>query len=153
MEDIILKRVTANDIDKFMEVEDTITDRKLFSILPDKDDAKEDALEDIVKYFVYFIEKHGKVIGTVSYRLKSKNHAYIFGVVVKPEFQGKGFARRATEKILKIVKDFKIIDLVVHPENVKAVGLYKSLGFEQVGELMDNYFEDGTPRIRMIYKK
>jgi len=151
--DISLRRATVEDIDEFLEVENTVADRKVFAILPDENEARKDALKDIIKYFVYFIERDGKTVGTASYEMKSENHAYLFGVVVPPEFQRQGIARRAVEIILEMLKDIKLIDLVVHPENEKAIGLYKALGFKQIGEPMENYFGDGEPRIKMVLEK
>lgn len=55
--------------------------------------------------------------------------------------------------LLEMLKDKKIIYLVTHPENEKAIALYKSLGFVQVGEPIENYFDDGEPRIKMILSR
>jgi ribosomal protein S18 acetylase RimI-like enzyme len=150
---INLRRAKPEDIDQFLKVENTVVNRKLFTILPNKDDARKDALQDIIKYFVYFIEKDGKTAGTISYELKNKTRAYLFGVVVVPEFQRQGVAKKATEMILKMLKDFEAINLVVHPKNDKAIHLYQSLGFEKVGKQIENYFGDGEPRIKMVFKK
>jgi len=31
--------------------------------------------------------------------------------------------------------------------------IYKAFGFKQVGKPKENYFGDGEPRIRMVFKK
>ena len=150
---IKLKRAAIDDVGKFLKVENTITDTKTFSISADKEKARKEAAEDIINHFVYLIEKDGKIAGTISYELKNKNHAYLFGVVVIPELQRQGIAREAVKIILEMLKGVKLIDLVTHPENKKAIGLYTSLGFKKVGKQKENYFGDGEPRIKMVLKK
>jgi putative acetyltransferase len=85
--------------------------------------------------------------------MKNQNHAYISGLAIMPEFQGQGIANEAMKLILEELKDIKTIDLVTHPKNEKAIKLYKSLGFKQTGEQMENYFNDGEPRIKMVLEK
>jgi ribosomal protein S18 acetylase RimI-like enzyme len=148
-EEIILKRAGVEDIDKILEVEKSVIGTKIYSGLTGSDDTKKEITENIF----YLIIKNGKVVGDVAYQMKDKNHAYISGLVVAKEFQGQGIAKQAMKIILEKLRDIKIIDLVTHPENIKAIGLYRSLGFKQVGEQMENYFDDGEPRIRMILEK
>jgi ribosomal protein S18 acetylase RimI-like enzyme len=52
-------------------------------------------------------------------------------------------------ELLKELKIFKRLDLVVHPDNIGAIKLYNSLGFE-TESLKENYFGDGEPRLIMI---
>lgn len=92
-------------------------------------------------------------MGDVAYQMKNENHAYISGLAVAKEFQGQGIAKQAMQIILEKLKNVELIDLVTHPENTKAIKLYESLGFKQVGEPMEDYFGDGEPRIRMILEK
>jgi len=148
-EEIILKRAGVEDIDKILEVEKSVIGTKIYSGLTGSDDTKKEITENIF----YLIIKNGKVVGDVAYQMKDRNHAYISGLVVAKEFQGQGIAKQAMKIILEKLRDIKIIDLVTHPENIKAIGLYRSLGFKQVGEQMENYFDDGEPRIRMILEK
>ena len=85
--------------------------------------------------------------------MKDENHAYISGLAVAKEFQRQGIAKKAMQMILEKVKDIKLVDLLTHPENKKAIGLYESLGFKKIGEPMENYFGDGEPRIKMVLEK
>ena len=148
-ENINLRRATVEDIGSILEVEKSVIGTKIYSGLTGRDDAVKEMTEDIY----YLIEKDGKVVGDVSYRKVDENHAYFSGLAVAKEFQRQGIAKKAVQMILEKLKDIKLIDLVTHPENEKAINLYKSLGFEKVGETMDNYFHDGEPRIRMVLKK
>jgi len=149
VENINLKKANAEDADSILAVEKSLEDAKTYSALK----SKEEIMEEIYKNFFYLIEQENKIVGDVSYEMKSENHAYISGLVVAPKFQGQGIARQAMEIILAELKNIKIIDLVTHPENKKAIKLYESLGFKKAGEPMENYFNDGEPRIKMVLEK
>jgi [ribosomal protein S18]-alanine N-acetyltransferase len=108
--------------------------------------------EALSKNTTYFIKDDDTVVGEVSYEIKDLSHAYIDGLVVSPSFQGQGIARKAIELVLEELKNIQEIDLVTHPENVKAIKLYESLGFN-IESRIENYFGDGEPRVRMLLKK
>ena len=144
-----LRRATIEDIGSILEIEKSVIGTKIYSGLTGRDDAIKEITEDIY----YLIEKNGKVVGDISYGMKDKNHAYISGLAVAKEFQRQGVAREAMKLLLEKLKDIKLIDLVTHPENEKAISLYKSLGFKQIGEPMENYFDDGEPRTKMVLVK
>ena len=67
-------------------------------------------------------------------------------MVINPRFQGQGIAREAMMIILEKFKDVKRIDLLTHPDNIKAINLYQSLGF-MAESRKENYYGDGEPRI------
>ena len=50
--------------------------------------------------------------------------------------------------VLEEFRDVKRIDLVTHPDNIKAIALYQSLGFA-IESRKENYYGDGEPRIVM----
>jgi RimJ/RimL family protein N-acetyltransferase len=64
-------------------------------------------------------------------------------MIVKKEFQGRGYGRNATRELLK--KGFDELKLhklwcIVREDNPKTVGLYRDrLGFRQEGRLIDEY--------------
>ncbi len=148
-QEIQLRRATTEDIPSILEIEKSIVGTKIYSGLT----GREDAIKEIAENIFYMIEKDGKVVGDVEYQMKDKDHAYISGLGVAKQWQGQGIARKAMEIILDKLKDVEIVDLVTHPENERAINLYKSLGFKQVGEPMENYFDDGEPRIKMVLQK
>lgn len=80
------------------------------------------------------------------YEIKGPEHAYLSGLVIDPSFQGRGIGREVLSMILDKLKDFKRIDLVTHPDNVRALKLYQSLGFV-VEARKENYYDDGEPRL------
>lgn len=148
-EKIKLERATFDDIPIILEVEKSVIGTKIYSGLTGAEDAKTELTNDIY----YLIKSGDNVVGNTSYQLKDDESAYISGLVVTKKFQGQGIGKRAMQMLLEILKDKKIIWLMTHPENVRAIALYKSLGFKQVGKPIENYFDDGEPRIKMILEK
>jgi len=146
---INLRLAKLDDVDAVLEIEKNLSDVKTYSALTEKNEIT----EEIKKGFFYLIKLNHNVVGDISYEMKDGGYAYISGLTVLPEFQGKGIARKAMEIILEKLKDVKLIDLVTHPKNERAIKLYESLGFKKNGEPMENYFGDGEPRIKMILEK
>ncbi len=131
-----------------ISLEQGVSGSKLYSPML----TKEEWLESLARNKTYFIEVDGAIVGEISYEIKSPDHAYLDGLVVNPSFQGRGIARKVVEILLEELKGFREIDLVTHPENVKAVKLYESLGFK-IESRVENYFGDGEPRIRLVLNK
>lgn len=145
---ITLERASADDAAVFLDIEKSIPLTPTYSPTADLSEA----LEEIRNNIIYLIRKGDKIAGNVMYQMKSSDHAYISGVTIRPDFQGQGIGKAALEKVLEELKDVPTIDLVTHPDNARAIELYKSLGFT-VGERVENYFDDGEPRIMMTLKR
>ena len=92
------------------------------------------------------IKKGATVVGSLSYEKKHEGHVYISGLVIAPQFQGQGIAKKALTQILKKLKSVKRMELVIDRENRRALLLYRSLGFA-VESRKENYFGDGEPRL------
>lgn len=142
--EINLKKATRKDLEDLLFLERTADGVKTYSAMTE---AKE-FLDEIENNEVFIIEKAGQVVGSIMYEIKSPEHIYLSGLVINPQFQGQGFARQAMEIILAKFRDRNRIDLVTHPENIKAINLYKSLGFA-IESQKENYFGDGEPRVVM----
>lgn len=112
-------------------------------------DNLEEQQEELGNSVAYLIEKDGKVVGYISYEIKSEKHAYLGDLVIDPEYQGQGFGREALTRVLKELEMMERIDLTVHPENSTALQLYLSLGF-QIESRGENYYGDGEPRLVLI---
>lgn len=76
------------------------------------------------------------------------------GMVISPEYQGKGLASRAAK--LAMDYGFTVLNLyklylIVDKENEKAIHIYRKLGFRVEGELIHEFFINGEYRntIRM----
>lgn len=148
-EAINLRRATVEDADAVLAIEKSLEGTKTYSALTNR----EEVIEEITDHFMYLIEQNAIAVGDISYEMKDENHAYLSGLAIMPQFQGKGIARQAVKMILEQLKDVELIDLVTHPENEKAVALYESFGFKKIGEPQENYFGDGEPRIKMVLEK
>lgn len=142
------ERASSKDFETFIEIERSVGDSSTYSPTIDK----EEALEEIENNVVYFIRENEQIVGSVMYRMKTPDHAYISGIAIHPDFQGRGIGKAAMEKVLEELSAVPTIDLVTHPDNARAIELYTSLGFA-LGERIENYFDDGEPRVVMTLNK
>ncbi len=143
-----LQKTTLKDIQTLLDIEKTTRELKTYSGYFTEEEIKDYISSDVV----YFITKEGKIAGSISYEIKDTNHAYLSGLVIRPEFQRQGLAKQALGKLFEELKGYELVDLVVHPENSSALNLYKSFGFV-VKERIENYYGDGEPRLRMVLEK
>jgi diamine N-acetyltransferase len=63
--------------------------------------------------------------------------------MIDEKHQGKGYGKASLIQALDILRTYPIgyaetVALYVEAENIKATNLYKSLGFAETGELLDN---------------
>ena len=145
---IELLRAENSDIETLIEMEKSVAGTKIYVPMLTED-------EWMVAFeigAVYLIMHGAVVVGNISYENKGKDHVHISGLVVSPQFQGQGIGHEALSKVLEELKDIKRIDLVTHPENTKALELYKSLGFV-VESQRENYYGDGEPRLILVLKR
>ena len=90
-------------------------------------------------------EYDGKVVGTSQITPKSiykwKKHIAEFGIAIIKRCWGLGIAGKLMASIIECAKKFKYeqIELSVVAENVNALNLYKSFGFEVVGVVKNAY--------------
>ncbi len=140
-----LIKATSKDIQTLLAIENTTKGLRTYSGYFQEKEIEEWLCHDIV----YLIENNNIIAGSISYEIKSKNHAYISGLVIKPNFQKQGLAKKATMKLLEELASYEKIDLVTHPDNFGAIKVYTSLGFIEV-DRKENFFGDGEPRIIMV---
>ena len=139
---LTLERMTDKDVDEFLALEKKVSVPKIYNPIVSVDEA----LEEIRDNELFFIKKGLVIVGTIAYQMKPDGSAYISNMSVVPEYQGQKIARTAMEMILNIIGSASRIWLVTHPENVKALNLYTSLGFV-VENQVENYYGDGEPRL------
>ena len=74
------------------------------------------------------------IIGHISYRIE-KNKYHIFHLFIKEEYRQIGLATRLLEKIEKrcFIKKVNYMTTKVLKKNKEAIGLYRKLGYKQVG--------------------
>lgn len=88
---IKLKKATVADIPKLLEIEKTAAGMKTYSAMLEE----KEWVEDLEKESVFLIENDGVIIGNTSYQDKGDGHFYIGGLIIMPQFQGRGFGREA----------------------------------------------------------
>ena len=137
-----LRKATLEDADAFVALEHSVAENKTYSGILDSDEA----LAEFRDNEVYLFYKGTRLVGSVEFQMKSPDHAYIAGMVVHPDFQGKRVAYEAVQLLMEKLKDVKNIELVTHPENANILSMSEKMGFKVV-DRVENYFGDGEPRL------
>ena len=80
----------------------------------------------------------GKVVGLAGLQVGGRKvrHTGHVGMMVHDQFQGQGIGRELLEMLLHVADNFLglvRVDLEVYPDNVRAIRLYESCGFEHEG--------------------
>lgn len=74
------------------------------------------------------------MIGFASYILDEEGDMNLYKLMIDKKYQGKGYGKKAIELIMSLMKKEAIkneIWLSLHPQNIAAIKLYSSFGFEQ----------------------
>ncbi len=68
--------------------------------------------------------------------------AHVLNICIQKEFRGQGWARHLMLELIDIATRSKCLELYleVRPSNVIALGLYRSMGFNEIG-LRPNYYK------------
>jgi ribosomal protein S18 acetylase RimI-like enzyme len=140
---IILVEAMRADADDYLLLEKKVGGKTYAELRSEKE-----FLDELKLGKIYLFKTGKKVIGHITCETKDDGSIRLGGFTIAPQYQGKGFGRQTMELILDKIKGAPKIDLVTHPDNHRAVGLYRSLGFQIVGR-KENYFGDGEPRIIM----
>jgi len=94
--------------------------------------------------FPYGIYEGDTPVGFLMYGLNfthPKQQAFIQRLMVDEKFQGKGYGRFGTQKMLEIFRAderIKEVGISYEPENEGARKLYASLGFVETGEIIED---------------
>ncbi|MCG5499966.1 ribosomal protein S18-alanine N-acetyltransferase [Ectothiorhodospira lacustris] len=72
---------------------------------------------------------------------------HVLNLTIRPECQGQGFGRHLLNAMLNIARErqAETVFLEVRPSNTPAVGLYRTLGFNEVG-IRKRYYPAGRGR-------
>lgn len=100
---------------------------------------------EMAKYAVMLIKLGDVVVGSVGYGQTSPGEVYISGLIVRPEYRGRGVATAAMRRVIGLWPAARRIYLATHPDN-PARRVYERLGFKVEG-VKDDYFGDGEPRL------
>lgn len=94
----------------------------------------------------YLFQLGGQTIGHISVIASEDGSLYLSNFAIDPKYQGKGYARTFIELLRDKVKDAPRFEAATHPDNLKALHLYESLGFKIIGR-EENYRGIGQPRL------
>ena len=134
---LIIRLATPEDIEQINSIDS-------FTTSPPRDIHR-----DLHKYFgsvdpsiheqtlIFLLEINGRVIGKAELMLPPQDTlnaiGYIRRVVIHPNFQGQGLAQRLLSYLITYAhREYKLtaLDLHVWEENLPAIRLYETLGFE-----------------------
>ncbi len=93
---------------------------------------------------------NGRVVGNAGVHPLSENprqkHVCSLGISVADAYQGRGVGRALMNACLDFADcwaNYARVELTVHADNLRAIKLYESLGFEHEGRLRDFSFREG----------
>lgn len=96
----------------------------------------------------FILELDGQMVGLVELMEIDYIHRRAeFQIIIDPKFQGHGYAVSATKLAMKYafhVLNLHKLYLIVDKVNEKAIHVYEKVGFIREGELIDEFFVDGT---------
>ena len=103
-------------------------------------------------WFLFVLEDGGEIVGSLGMQPTQADGVLSLGMWVLPEWRGRGGGRRLMEAALEArPTSIHKIELEVFPDNEAAIGLYRSLGFEEEGLRRDHYRRlDGSLRSALI---
>ena len=150
----IRNKVGVNDFKKFLfELsENTLNNFNPFGKITQKNvDSivdKELKRKDKIKFFSYLKKNLIAYSFLTKFEKPTKLHNCILGIVIADPGQSKGFGKMICLHMVEYAwrKGFKKIWLTVFFDNVKAINLYKRLGFEIEGIFIDDEISGGKKR-------
>ncbi len=143
---VTLEKASESDIPVLIKLEQNVAGLSTYSPMLDASEWKQELREGNV----CLIREEGAAVGNFSYQHVSPDHIHISGLVIVPEYQGKGIGRTVLTEFLAKHRAVARIDLVTHPDN-PALSLYQSFGFE-IEDRKEDYFGDGEPRLVLALK-
>ncbi|MCK4662157.1 MAG: GNAT family N-acetyltransferase [Bacteroidales bacterium] len=100
----------------------------------DDNDVIEETIKNGGKLIILEKSEDNKIIGT-SWITNDKRRLYLHHFCIHPDFQGQGLSKILARESLEFAKKQKLqIKLEVHNTNVKAIDLYKNIGFKYLGD-------------------
>ena len=142
-----LIKATIEDTKTVADIYESVK-RGEFSVWNENYPTLEDALRDEAANCLYILRENGDTIGCISvepvaedddlpfWKINDGTHREVSRVAVRPDHQGKGYARKMTEMLINKLKSEGVssVHLLAAKKNLPAVNTYRSLGFEFIGE-------------------
>ena len=109
--------------------------------------------------FKVFIEDNGKLVAKMEVewdkRAKIRHIAEVYGVYIDTEYRGKGIGKLLMEEIERLAKHHNIeklwLDVVV--TQLPAMGLYRKLGFREIGQTHMSIKVNGEYHDKLLMEK
>ncbi len=140
--DLKIINATVDDVAEILKIENAC-----FST-PWSEGSLRESLENPASHF-YLALADGNTAGYLGLQIFS-SEGYITNIATLPEYRRQGIARALLERACKNEMDF--ITLEVRESNLPAIGLYSSLGFENMGKRPRFYREPEEDAIIMTRK-
>jgi ribosomal protein S18 acetylase RimI-like enzyme len=109
--------------------------------------------EELYPSLFFVAEDAGELVGyaIVARAETVLDEGLVISLAVDPSHQGRGVGRALMQRAIDAACEagIRTLELTVAPENVAAVHLYQTLGFDQIGHILKDYFGEGEDRLRM----
>ncbi|MEY3495939.1 MAG: hypothetical protein RJA80_161 [Actinomycetota bacterium] len=101
------------------------------------------------RYYISLIDENQEIVGFAGLAFNGSD-ADVQTMVIKPEYQNKGYGKKLLDNLIEKVKEKKStrVFLEVVADNEKAINLYKSRNFEIISK-RSNYYPNGKDAIIM----
>jgi putative acetyltransferase len=103
-------------------------------------------------HLLFVLEEEGKLAGALGLHPTLAEGVLSLGMWLLPEYRGRGGGRLLIEAALDArPPEVHKIELEVFPDNEAAIGLYRSVGFDEEGLRRDHYRRaDGSLRSALV---
>jgi len=145
MKPVTLVRAAERNWSTLLLIERSVSGTKLYHATVNRAEFEKEFENDIR----YLVGCGVDTVGMVMYKKRTSAITHISALAIKPQWQGRGVGRAIMSFLLQKLAGIPQLEVVVHPENTRAVNLYQSLGFE-IAARHENYFGDGEPRVLFV---
>ena len=107
-------------------------------------------------HFLFLLEDEGELAGAIGLHPSQAEGVLSLGMWILPAWRGRGGGRMLIDTALAAVPGSGAhkVELEVFPDNVAAIALYDSFGFEREGLRRDHYRrEDGSLRSALLMSR
>ena len=101
----------------------------------------------------YIIQAYGQELGFLHTRRVNKDTLHIMNFCFLPDYQNKGLGTKTLNKVIRKANEdgYLYITLKVRETNLKAISVYKNIGFIETGRDKRYYRDTKEDALRMTY--
>lgn len=156
-ENMHIRQIDINDAEKFLELSKKIDESNFMLYEPGERTTTIDEQREILKGIVgdpqsiiFVAEVNGSLVGFIKAfggKVNRNKHSAYLVLGVLSEFQGQGIATKLFHEIFIWAKEKQMtrLELTVIKNNMKALNLYKKMGFVVEGEKVHSLMINGSP--------